>query len=153
MKHLLIFLGLFAASCNTTTEPSDNKDTSAPKTATTNPPPASGIDDHEHGRDTIDLYRNARFQNVRVKKIGDSTYSVSGKAQMFEATYMWIVEDGHEELLKGYGTTDAGAPEFGNFSFTFNVKKRRPNSKLHLVLFESSPKDGSRQHELPVPLD
>jgi len=72
---------------------------------------------------------------------------------MFEATYNWVVEDGHNELLSGYGTADAGAPEFGNFSFVVHIKKSRANSTLHLILFETSANDGSRQHELPVPLN
>lgn len=54
------------------------------------------------------------------------------------------------ELKKGNTITDAGAPEWGNFNFTVDVKKERENSTLMLILFESSPKDGSRQYELPV---
>ncbi len=46
--------------------------------------------------------------------------------------------------------TDMGAPEWGNFSFTVDVEKKRPNSTLTLILFESSAKDGSRQFELPI---
>lgn len=63
-----------------------------------------------------------------------------------------MVEDGHNELKKGFEATDAGAPEWGNFGFIVNVKKERLNSTLHLILFETSTKDGSRQFELPVPL-
>ena len=77
---------------------------------------------------------------------------IKGKGQIFEANFSWIIEDGHEELQQGHQMTDAGAPEWGNFSFTVNASKKRPNSTLHLILFEISAKDGSRQHELPVPL-
>jgi hypothetical protein len=62
-----------------------------------------------------------------------------------------IIEDGHDEVRAGFQTTDAGAPEWGNFDFTIAVQKNE-NSKLTLVLFESSAKDGSRQHELPIVL-
>ena len=48
--------------------------------------------------------------------------------------------------------TDAGAPEWGSFEFTIKVHKKRDHSTLTFVLFESSPKDGSRQHELPITL-
>ncbi|MBK7232918.1 MAG: hypothetical protein IPH93_11830 [Saprospiraceae bacterium] len=48
--------------------------------------------------------------------------------------------------------TDAGAPEWGNFEFGIHVQKKRANSTLTLVIFESSAKDGSRQNELPIPL-
>jgi hypothetical protein len=95
-------------------------------------------------------YSNQRFKDVTVKKNGEHEFSIQGRGQIFEANFSWIVEDGHEELKKGHDMTDAGAPEWGNFSFTVNVAKKRPNSTLHLVLFEVSAKDGSRQHELPV---
>jgi hypothetical protein len=150
MKAFIASLTLFSVlACNTSSEPSDKKD--SPKVALPGDTGSSLIP--EHGHDTIDLYFNKWFKDVRVKKIADSTYSVSGKAQLFEAVYSWVVEDGHEELLSGHGMADAGGPAFGNFSFTFNVTKRRPGSKLHLILYESSAKDGSRQHELPIPLD
>ena len=48
--------------------------------------------------------------------------------------------------------TDAGAPRWGNFNFKAEAKKANPNTVLHLILFEASAKDGSRQHELSVPL-
>ena len=96
------------------------------------------------------VYSNERFKEVTVEKIGEHKFLVQGKGQIFEASFSWIVEDGHEELKKGFQMTDAGAPEWGNFSFTIDVPKKRPNSTLNLILFESSPKDGSRQYELPV---
>lgn len=151
MLRTIFFLGiLLSTACNS--EPAEERtpaDTPVAMIDTTNVPLE---DPHIHGKDTVDVFSNARFKNVWVEKISDTSYQVTGKAQVFEAAYSWVVEDGHDELLSGHGMTDAGAPEFGNFSFVLNVKKKRENSKLHLVLFESSPKDGSRQHELPVPL-
>ncbi|MEO6488548.1 MAG: Gmad2 immunoglobulin-like domain-containing protein, partial [Ferruginibacter sp.] len=70
----------------------------------------------------------------------------------FEAAFSWVVEDGHEELKKGFHMTDAGAPAWGKFDFTIDVQKKRENSTLTLILFESSAKDGSRQYELPIVL-
>ena len=96
------------------------------------------------------IYSNERFKDVTVEKIGEHKFLVQGKGQIFEASFSWVVEDGHEELKKGFQMTDAGAPEWGNFSFTIDVPKKRANSTLNLILFESSPKDGSRQHELPI---
>jgi hypothetical protein len=97
-------------------------------------------------------YFNERFKDVTVERVGQDTFLISGKAQVFEAAFSWIVEDGHEELEKGFQMTDAGAPEWGKFEFTFTVQKKRANSTLTLILFESSPKDGSRQYELPITL-
>jgi hypothetical protein len=77
---------------------------------------------------------------------------VQGQAQVFEASFSWVIEDGHNELKTGHQMTDAGAPAFGNFRFTIDLPEKRPEATLHLILFESSPKDGSRQHELIIPL-
>ena len=97
-------------------------------------------------------YSNARFRNVTIDRIAEDSFRVSGQAQIFEASFNWVIEDGHDELKNGYEMTSAGAPEWGNFSFAFKAQKKRANSTLTLILFESSPKDGSRQHELPISL-
>jgi hypothetical protein len=98
------------------------------------------------------IYANQRFRNVSVDRIGVDSFRLRGEGQIFEASFSWILEDGHEELQKGFHTTDAGAPEWGKFDFTIQAKKKRPNSSLTIVLFETSAMDGSRQHELPIAL-
>lgn len=98
-------------------------------------------------------YFNKRFREVTVERIGANKFRIKGKGQIFEANFNWIVEDGHEELQKGFQMTDAGAPDWGKFDFTIDVQKKRENSTLTLVLFESSAMDGSRQYELPIVLD
>ena len=98
-------------------------------------------------------YFNKRFRDVTVEKTGANKFRINGQGQIFEASFNWIVEDGHEELKKGFQTTDAGAPEWGKFEFTIDVQKKRENSTLTLILFESSAMDGSRQYELPIVLD
>ena len=95
-------------------------------------------------------YSNERFKEVTVERLDENKFRIRGKGQIFEASFNWIVEDGHEELKDGFQMTDAGAPEWGNFDFIIAVQKKRENSKLTLVLFESSAKDGRRQHELPI---
>ncbi len=106
-------------------------------------------------KDTIQskVFSNARFKDVTVEKTGENIYQIKGKGQIFEASFSWVVEDGHNEIKKGFSTTDAGAPEWGDFNFYVDVKKQRENSTLTLILFESSAKDGSRQHELSIPLE
>jgi hypothetical protein len=96
------------------------------------------------------VYANERFKEVTVEQIGAHQFRIKGKGQIFEAAFSWVIEDGHEELKKGFVMTDAGAPEWGNFNFVVDVEKKRPNSKLHLILFETSAKDGSRQYILPI---
>lgn len=99
-----------------------------------------------------DTYSNERFRNVTVKKLDGGAYDISGEAQIFEASFNWVVEDGHDELKSGYTATSAGAPAWGTFKFTLNVSKNRPNSVLHLILFEASAQDGRRTYELRIML-
>jgi hypothetical protein len=139
-KYFLICL-FFIASCNSQV------------------PPATPGNDTVIIRDTVYIekppsavYANQRFKDVTVERVGEHKFIIKGKAQVFEAVVSWVVEDGHNELKKGFEMTDAGAPAFGNFAFVVDVAKQRANSKLHLILFESSAKDGTRQYELPIPL-
>ncbi len=100
-----------------------------------------------------DTYSNERFKDVTVERIGENKFRIRGLGQIFEASFNWIVEDGHDELYKGFQMTEAGAPEWGKFEFTIDAKKKRENSTLILILFESSAMDGSRQYELPIALN
>jgi hypothetical protein len=109
--------------------------------------------DSQHEEYTKTFYENERFKEVRVEEISENTYRVSGKAQVYEANINYVVEDGHYELAEGFASADAGAPEFGNFDFTFSVEKKEPYTTLMLILFESSANDGSRTHELIIPLE
>lgn len=93
---------------------------------------------------------NARFKNVIAKKIGPDTYHITGEGQIFEASFNWVIEDGHKELQSGYATTDAGAPAWGKFNFLITIPRRGVNSELHLIIYEASAEDGRRQHELPI---
>lgn len=97
-------------------------------------------------------HSNQRFREVTIERLADDKFRVKGQGQIFEASFSWVVEDGHYELAEGFATTDAGAPEWGNFDFTLDVPQKDANSTLTLILFESSAKDGSRQHELLIPL-
>lgn len=98
------------------------------------------------------VYENERFREVRVRRLNTELFEISGEAQVFEANFNWTLEDGHRVLKQGHETTSAGAPEFGEFNFRMIAAKRDSNSTLHLILFESSAKNGKRQHELPIPL-
>jgi hypothetical protein len=57
-------------------------------------------------------YANKRFKDVTVEKIADNKYRIKGKGQIFEASFSWVVEDGHNEVKNGFAMTDAGAPEW-----------------------------------------
>lgn len=155
MKFSTLFLLPLLLACNSQ-EQTSTEVTDSSKVSTGNIPEGEPSKDtavaEPLARDTATTktYQNKRFKDVTVERIGDSSFRISGKGQIFEANFGWVVEDGHEELKSGYQMTDAGAPEWGNFSFTVTAAKRRPNSTLHLVLYESSAMDGSRVYELPV---
>lgn len=103
-------------------------------------------------RPSLKNYSNERFRNVTVEKMNDNKFRIKGEGLIFEASFNWIIEDGHDELKKGYEMTNAGAPEWGKFDFTVDIIKKRENSTLILILYEVSAEDGSRQHELPIVL-
>lgn len=149
MRHILMLSLILLVACNNNKqiEPTVKDDT-----LKTIPETVEETKETEAEALLPKTYSNERFKDVTVERINEDTFIVRGKGQIFEANFNWIVEDGHEELKKGFNMTDAGAPEWGKFEFTINVQKKRENSTLTLILFESSPKDGSRQYELPITL-
>jgi immunoglobulin-like protein involved in spore germination len=154
MKYTIILLcGILFAGCKQ--ESKDNPTVerkNSTQTETNVSEPTVSHDTISEEQYTVRKFSNARFREVQVTKTGDKQYLVEGQGQIFEASFGWVVEDGHDELQNGNSMTDAGAPDWGSFRFTVNVEKARPQSTLTLVLFESSAKDGSRQHELAIPL-
>ena len=160
MKFQLLLLSSFLIGACNNPAPSSNTDTSTVDTVVNHDtvpvekPGPQQRDTTPVKKDTaaVKKYSNGRFKNVTVEKSGANSYVVKGRAQVFEAAFSWVVEDGHNELMQGHEMTDAGAPEWGKFRFVINVKKATNNSTLHLLLFENSAKDGSRQYELPIPL-
>ena len=151
MKGLIIICVLGILACTNKPgeqQPVENIDTVAVDNTRTAEPADTVINDPSGISPKV--YANERFKDVTVEKTAENTYLIQGKGQIFEASFSWVVEDGHNELQKGYTMTDAGAPEWGNFSFSVTAVKKNPNSTLHLIIFESSAKDGSRQYELPL---
>jgi hypothetical protein len=150
MKLSYAFLLLLVACNNNEPNEINNK-----KDSTTQRPPMPAKDTNYNAADTATqiaakVYANQRFKEVTAEQVGENKFKVRGKGQIFEASFGWVIEDGHNELAQGFESTNAGAPEWGIFDFTVEAKKVRPNSTLHLILFETSAKDGSRQYELPV---
>ena len=147
LKHTLILLLLSLFACNKIkfeqTETSD--DAISTDTIVVEKPIESST--------ALKKYKNERFRNVTLKKLGDNKFRVQGQAQVFEANINWSVEDGHKEIKKGFTTATIGAPEWGDFDFTFQAKKAEQNSALTLILFEESAKDGSQLHTLSISLE
>ena len=144
-KSTLCILLLFLFSC----KQNDNQDATINDTIVPTDSVQTAIP-NETKKEDLEELSNERFRKVTIEKIGEHKFRVKGQAQVFEATINWSVEDGHYILKEGFVTADVGAPEWGTFDFTFEVKKAEENSSLTLILFEISAKDGNQQHELPV---
>jgi hypothetical protein len=149
MRFTILFSLLLLIACN-----NKERNKKITKTDTLKTVPEQPALPKEGNVETVlpKTYSNKRFKNVTVERISEDKFLVKGQGQIFEANFSWIIEDGHEELQKGFQMTDAGAPEWGKFEFSITAHKKRENSTLTLVLFESSAKDGSRQYELPITL-
>lgn len=84
------------------------------------------------------------------EKLGP-TFTVEGESRVFEAAFSWVLEDGHNLLAEGHEMTDVGAPEWGRFKFDVSFEHAsQPN--MMLILYVSSAKDGSAEHQLVIPL-
>lgn len=81
----------------------------------------------------------------------NGVFIVEGKARVFEASFQYKLEDGHNVLAQGHVMASKGAPEWGDFKFEIHYSGATSPHAV-LVLFEGSPNDGSPQHELSIPL-
>lgn len=76
---------------------------------------------------------------------------VRGLARVFEATIQYEFEDGHYLFDKGFTTASEGAPGWGEFEIVIDLDKV-PSGSARVILYEESAKDGSRLHELQIPV-
>ncbi|HVG16448.1 MAG TPA: Gmad2 immunoglobulin-like domain-containing protein [Chitinophagaceae bacterium] len=154
IKYNKLFIALLCIACNTNS--GDQKPGADTPGLQREAPPDrhdSDAQKKETERDAGKTYQNQRFRNVTIDKTAKGTYTIEGQAQMFEADFGWVVNKGEEEIMSGYESTDAGAPSWGNFKFSIKIEEKHLSSPLVLVLYESSAKDGSRQHQLNLALD
>ena len=124
---IMIFISCNANEKSGTVTKNDTLITAVATTAVEQKPTAK--------KDTIlplKAYTNKRFKNVIVERIGKDSFLVHGQGQIFEATFNWVLEDGHDELQKGFQMTDAGAPEWGKFKFIIQAQKKRKTQHLRL---------------------
>lgn len=81
-----------------------------------------------------------------------SPLRVSGTSNTFEATVEWLVTDWDGRIVKeGFTTATAGTGTWGTFAFEVDLGGLAPG-RITLVVFESSPKDGSPTNVYEVPL-
>ncbi len=98
---------------------------------------------------------NDAFRNINVTG-SNGNYTVTGEARVFEAQFMYFVEDGHSILIDPTPVmAEQGAPSWGKFEFPIEIEQEQlpKNGTLLLVIYEESAKDGSSVNELVVPLE
>jgi hypothetical protein len=109
---------------------------------------------NDSGKINLDsTFSNESFRNVTVKKLEQNRFYISGEAKVFEATINFVVETDNKILIENFTTAEIGAPEWGKFHFTAEIDSKDFSKKLKLILFESSAEDGSRLHQLIIPLN
>ena len=92
------------------------------------------------------------YQPAPNADIEGDTIVVKGLARVFEATVQYEFEDGHYVYDKGYTTASEGAPEWGEFEITIKLDEKVDGQAM-VILYEESMKDGSRLHELQIPVN
>ncbi|MFC4322347.1 BsuPI-related putative proteinase inhibitor [Litchfieldia salsa] len=88
---------------------------------------------------------NVAFRNIQVMG-GNGEYKVTGEARVFEGSFFYSVEDGHEYVIQETPfLTKEGAPNWSAFeiNLTIPLEKLPSNGTLTLQLFERSANDGS----------
>ncbi|MFA5528665.1 MAG: Gmad2 immunoglobulin-like domain-containing protein [Peptostreptococcales bacterium] len=84
-------------------------------------------------------------------EVTDNKIVVRGQARVFEGTIQYEFEDGHNILDEGFTTASEGAPGWGDFEITIEFDEVA-NDTGTIILYEESAKDGSRLHELIIPV-
>ncbi|MEO6489207.1 MAG: hypothetical protein ABIO04_04630, partial [Ferruginibacter sp.] len=109
MRKKLLILLIILAACNNNEPKTDSLKVDLVKvTPENNPLPT---DTNTKPTSPVSkTYSNKRFRDITVDSFGKNKFLIRGEGQIFEAAFSWVVEDGHEELKKGFHMTDAGAP-------------------------------------------
>jgi hypothetical protein len=81
----------------------------------------------------------------------NGSFTVEGKARVFEASFQYRLEDGHNVLAEGFTMAGEGAPAWGDFKVEITYEGATSPSAV-LVIYEASAKDGTPQNELFIPL-
>lgn len=95
------------------------------------------------------------FRNLKLT--GDNgSYTVSGEARVFEGSFMYSVEDGHNVLIEPTPVqVEAGAPAWASFEIKVEIPQEElPDfGTLTMTIFQASPNDGQPVNTNYIPLD
>ncbi|HSL58499.1 MAG TPA: Gmad2 immunoglobulin-like domain-containing protein [Acidimicrobiales bacterium] len=85
------------------------------------------------------------------EEVGDEL-RVTGISNTFEATVEWVLTDADGLIVgEGFTTATAGTGTWGEFDFTVDVPADT-GPRGSIILFESSPRDGSQENVYEVPI-
>ena len=125
MKLTLFATLIILGSCNANNESSTISNTNTDTLKTTSA--TTIVEQKVEIKDTLPplkVYANKRFKDVLVERIGKDSFLIHGRGQIFEASFNWVLEDGHDEFKKGFQMTDAGAPEWGKRSLLRRLQRQ-----------------------------
>lgn len=101
--------------------------------------------------DLEDLSPAILVESPRPGETVDPTFSVSGTANTFEATYQWAILDADGETVEqDFGTATSGSGTRGTFSFDVDLGDRTGDHTVKV--YESSAKDGSEINVVTIPI-
>lgn len=91
-------------------------------------------------------YQNSAFRQIHGH--GTYLYEIHGEARVWEGTYHYEVSDGHNVLVKGFGTVSKGAPQWSPFEEFIRIPKEKTpvNGSLILELYEENMDDEGFPH-------
>ncbi|MEH7413820.1 Gmad2 immunoglobulin-like domain-containing protein [Neobacillus drentensis] len=152
----LITIGLVACNHQPNETTKQNPPTKQTQDETTNPPPAPPSQDGSTDQNPPptpvqeeQVYQNKVFKDVVVTDSGDKLI-ITGKAQVFEGVFQYVLYDGDKVLIQNNYQTD-GAPAWGPFEITIE-KNLISTNDVKLELFVFSAKDGSKENTLEIPI-
>ncbi|SIS47685.1 BsuPI-related putative proteinase inhibitor [Salimicrobium flavidum] len=115
----------------------------------------TGKESSDQSEETTSIEGNDAFRNLELSG-ENGEYTVSGEARVFEGTFLYRVEDGHNELVPETPVqVDSGAPSWSSFELDISIPESDlPDfGTLTLMLYENSAKDGEPTNINYVPLE
>jgi len=155
---LILIIALSASACNgdtTQDKESENPPIENSEEPSKEPEEQEQQGNQENGGEKEVVLENQAFKVYQPAPNADiegDTIVVKGLARVFEATVQYEFEDGHYVYDKGYTTASEGAPEWGEFEITIKLDEKVDGQAM-VILYEESMKDGSRLHELQIPVN
>jgi hypothetical protein len=96
-------------------------------------------------RETIEIKKpNNAFRNVEVEG-ANGKYTVIGEARVFEGSFFYTVEEGHEYIIEETNfSVKEGAPSWSPFTIEIDIPQEAlpENATITLELYERSENDG-----------